>query len=230
MYVEELAPGTRVELVIKRTDTLPLHLETTVVENDIEAKIKHFVLLEPCLQDGVLINPNGFSADVDLNWLPPEEEGKSCRVQCWRRVSLKYLTDIKRYIVLTNNMSKEVNRRHAYRVEMGGAAVVRVGTNQRTYECTVHDISIQGISITMGELDYNPIGMSMSIVFFEESTGTNFRIFCICVRTQQMNHNLWRYGCQFTKAPPELAAYVYRKQREEMAKRSGNVNKAPAPK
>ncbi|MCR5654729.1 MAG: PilZ domain-containing protein [Lachnospiraceae bacterium] len=225
MFVEELEPGVTVELVIKRTDKLPLHLNTTVKENNIEAKIRHFCLLEPCFEGEALINPNGFSADVELNYLPPYEEGKNCRVQSWAHVNLKYLTDIKSYIVLTNNMSKEVNRRIAYRVELGLPAVVRVGENQKTYECTVHDVSIQGVSVTMQELDYNPVGMSMSVVFFEEATGTNFRIFSVCVRMQNVGRNLWRYGCQFTKAPPELAAYVYRKQREEMAKRSGNEKK-----
>jgi hypothetical protein len=225
MYVEELQPGTDVEVVIKGTDKLPLHLNTKVTEREIDAKIKHFIFLEPCYHEEALINPNSLTGEVELNYIPVGED--SSRVECWKRINFKYLSDLKCYIVITNNMSKAVNRRQFYRVSIGCPAVVRVGENRKTYDCTVHDISLQGVSITMGELEYDAVGIPMSVVFYEEATGTNFRISCLCVRACPVGRNLWRYGCQFTKTPPELASYVYRKQREEMAKRSGNEPRKP---
>lgn len=127
------------------------------------------------------------------------------------------------YFITTPAISKEFNRRGAFRCYVGLRASVQIGSNTTSMNTTIKDVSSTGFSFILpAEAKEFKTGSIAHIVLTDylKETGENFKfpISGIIVRSYKMENGNTVYGCKLNAKVIGLDRYILVKQRLRLNK------------
>lgn len=222
MRIEELTPGLNIELVAN------IGGEQLIFDSRIENVYprKHLVLAAPVLQDNRVISFRAKGLIVDV--LVTLEDDKP---QLFKNVTV---TVMKKpdgtfcYNLATAAMSKTYNRRHNFRCYVGAATSVQFGSNHRSHEAVIKDISANGFSFVCGnDITFGKDQLVHTVLndYLEElAENFSFHLYGIIVRSYPLDDMRTVYGCRLNKKVTGLDAYIMKKERLRLKRLSGTIN------
>jgi hypothetical protein len=229
MLINEIAKGSNLELKVLIGNNA-LEFNTEVVELTDKQYLKAiekltsgylYLAARAIMKDNKIISfPT--SGPVYRLIAVNKEDGK---VYEWTMIQIRQikLNDGSLYhLFLSNKDVKEVNRRSRYRVWLGVDGIAQIGYNKMTFDVIVKDISSIGVSFILrndllkGRTISADTNTMIALTFYEEKTGTNFRLTATIVRCDKIDENRILYGCKFATEHRGISKYVNEKQREKM--------------
>lgn len=128
------------------------------------------------------------------------------------------------HFFISNLSAKEYNRRSRYRLWMGVSGVATIGLNRTAIDVTIKDISSIGVGfivpnrlIEENDLSFTPQSLIV-LTFFDEESGSNFRLTCIVIRSEAVDAARTIVGCKFAEENRAIAQFVTDRQRERLRK------------
>ena len=216
MFIYELPIGS--EVIIRCSLGLTYaEYKSQLVKIDSEEK---YVLIDPIkIEDKVV----GFNAPNIINVVTvvnPEDK----KVYVFRENTIDVVRDgAERKMIYHRIASEEsvdaTNRRNNFRVFLGLDGVIQVGTNKRTHDVVVKDISANGFGIlTAMEVKLRE-GQEIHLVFTDPEDDTRFSLRGTVVHAIAVDANTMHYGCSLPKEYDSIRRYAAEKQRK---KKTGN--------
>lgn len=147
------------------------------------------------------------------------------KLYIWPNVVVKQikLPDQPPYHFFISNMSsKEYNRRARFRLWMGVSGVATIGLNRTPVDVTIKDISSTGVAFIVPNKTLEEKELSLSpqslvvLTFFDEASGSNFRLTCIVIRQNPADEHRTVFGCKFAEENRAIAQFITDRQRERL--------------
>lgn len=147
------------------------------------------------------------------------------KVYQWVSVAIRQvkLPDLPAFhIIISNKAAKEYNRRQRYRLWLGIDGVASIGLSRKPIDVLVKDISSTGISFIARNAVLEEKNITINhntfavLTFFDEPSGTNFRISCIVIRAVAVDEQRTLYGCKFAEENQLIGQFVNKRQREKI--------------
>ncbi len=211
MFIYELPEGS--EVIIRCSLGLTYaEYKSQIVKVDLEEK--------NILIDAIKINEKvvGFQAANIINVVTvvnPQDK----KVYIYRETEIDVVRDMTdRNLVYHRISSAEsveaTNRRNNFRVFLGLDGVLQAGTNKRTYDVIVKDISANGFGILCSMDVKLREGQSVHLVFTDPEDDTRFSLNGTIVHAIAVDANTMHYGCMLPREYDSIRRYAADKQRK----------------
>lgn len=212
MYIDEIATGAEIKLHIS-VGQQALDFSTTVRSTDPRT---HSIETDVIMKDHRVVNITGKNVIVDVHAFPAESLPMVFKHV---RVSFVKNSDKFSYRMVSAVPAVGLNRRECYRVFIGKNIALQCGSNKKTIDAILKDISSSGVAFTVNECDDEDfvVGQVLHTVFDDrlEETSENFsfQIYAVVVRKEELENGKVIYGCLLNSRMPGLDRYIMTKER-----------------
>jgi len=212
MFIDEIATGTEVQLHIT-IGTQTLDLNTTVREGNSRT---HSIVTDVIVRDGKVVNISGKNVLVDVIFIPSEGLPR-----IFRNAKVAVFKDKDKYSYRITSLIQAVglNRRESYRVYIGKDITLQCGSNKKTIDAVLKDISSSGVAFTLNSGDDSGFEMGQIVHTVlndnleEINENNSFQIYAIIVRKEELDNGKVIYGCLLNSRMPGLDKYIMTKER-----------------
>lgn len=231
MLLSEIQAESSIELnviigtqkLVFQEKTISFNLEDKKLQKELNKITKGYpYIVTPAItKDGKVV---GFPTSGVIYQLLVVNKADS-KLYLWPNVTVKQirLPDQPPYHFFISNMSsKEYNRRQRYRLWLGVSGVATVGLNRTAVDVTIKDISSTGVGfiipnrlIEENDLNFAPQSLVV-LTFFDEASGSNFRLTCIVIRHDPVDEVRSIVGCKFAEENRAIAQFITDRQRERL--------------
>ncbi len=214
MFIYELPEGC--EVIIRCSLGLTYaEYKSQIVKVDLDDK---YILME-----AIKINEKvvGFNAPNIINVVTVVNPVDK-KVYVYRETTIDVVRDAVDRDVIYHRISTEesvdaTNRRSNFRVFLGLDGIVQVGTNKRTHDVIVKDISANGFGILTSMDAKFREGQGIHLVFTDPEDDTRFSLRGTIVHAIAVDANTMHYGCVLPKEYDSIRRYATDKQRKKKA-------------
>lgn len=156
-------------------------------------------------------NPINFESDKVCSDVYLLREGESPIV--WHNVYIKrlMLKGKRIHCIVSKLVGSKFNRRSSFRLSVGAKTVARLGSNRKTADVHVKDVSQSGFSIVT-DIENEVHQYDYVRVAFDDF-GYRLALSGICVRCQSTGDHRVIYGCTLDTQAENLSEYMAEKQR-----------------
>lgn len=226
MKIHEHEPGAVVRIVPRIGDAFCFE---SYILPPIQKDAEGYILIEP------MENENG--KYLRFNGLPCVLEIEAKDSECVYRYEISKMGYIrwkcKDYFVVYSDSDVGIyNRRSQYRVPFTTKGQLQVGRHTRVYNCYLHDVSINGLSVSVrGNKDFKcDIGSTVSVFFNKDTEHVGYKVDGVTVRSERKGDNMdfTSLGIYVENPTRSWTGFVSRLQREELQRRSSerkSINK-----
>lgn len=231
MFLNELPPGSNVELtaligsqkLVFQENCISLSLDDKRLAKELNKITKgySYAVVPAIRQDDKIV---GFpTSGVVYQLIGVNEADK--KVYLWPNVMVKQIRlpdQPPMHFFLSKTNAREYNRRARYRLWMGVSGIVTIGLERRTFDVTIKDVSSTGVAFIIqnklleeNNLTLNPQSLVV-LTFFDEASGSNFRLSALVVRQNPADEMRTIFGCKFSEENHLLAQFITKRQREKL--------------
>ena len=246
MLLNEVSPDSGIELhaiignqtLTFKEKTIAFHLDDKKLLKELNRLTKGypFVVTPAIKKDDKVV---GFPTSGVIYQLLIVNQADN-KLYMWPNVVVKQikLPDQPAYHFFISNMSsKEYNRRARYRLWLGVSGIATIGLNRTPVDVTIKDISSTGVGFIIPnkileekQLTLPPQSLVV-LTFFDEASGSNFRLTCIVVRQTPADEFRTVIGCKFAEENRAIAQFIADRQRERLRdqRKQTSLKKEPIP-
>lgn len=242
MLLNEILPGSKLDLRITLSgQTLEFASETVPLPTDDKKLMKQihaatggapFLLAKAIRKDDKIVGLPKTGVLYQLTVV----NGDTGKPYMWNALGVRLIRipdqDAYHLFYSTQNV-KEQNRRERYRLWMGLDGVVTIGLDHVALPCVIKDLSSIGIAFVIRNdlLDQHELTLHPSdlvvLTFFDEPSGTNFRLTGLVVRQIPSDEMRTMVGCKFSEENHLVAQFVNKRQRERLKEQRHAPGMAP---
>lgn len=238
MVLSDISPGSSVELTaIIGSQKLVFKTETLGFSND-DKKLNRLLhkatggfpyMVVPALtQNDKVI---GFPTSGVVYQLIVVNKSDN-KVYQWHTISIRQIKlpdQPPLHFFMSNRSGKEYNRREHYRLWLGCDGIANIGLHKTTFDVQVKDISATGVSFIIRDSLLTEKNIQVHekdvvvLTFFDEASGSNFRLSALIVRGVKVDELRTLYGCKFAEENRLVGQFVTKRQRENLQKQRGTI-------
>lgn len=225
MTVEDLQAGMPATLIV--------FINSKKMEFPVKilSKKKDIICISPIIKNDKTVSFDGHVVHLMFDFMNDVP-------QVFRSIKLKTCKDKKKnsfYAAKISSASANMNRRTTYRCYVGEKINAQMGTNRKTYDGILKDVSATGFSLVFDKKDlpenyedfeschavYNEF---MADIFFNVTLNLTGNI----VRVAEVEKDKVVYGCKLIHASPVIEKYIARKEQLALKKKSSSIQQIQA--